>query len=192
MSIPMKCEKCGAVSGFAPRFPCVHPPCDGERYLDKDALRTEVLTELSPTPAEQLTNPSTLAGNVNNPGVELDWEEADRQAEAAADARDLETSPRWPEEYHRTFRAYITRQHRALVDAAVARARDEGRDEGREDADAWYTEQYAPLLALVEEWQEARKEWEACKPGPFPWSAENKTKADRIDRAEAALAAWTR
>ena len=47
-----------------------------------------------------------------------------------------------------------------------------------------------PLVALVAEWREAKKEWEACKPGPFPWSAGNKAKADRIDTAEAALAAW--
>lgn len=42
----MKCEKCGAASGFAPRFPCVHPPCDGERYLDKEALEAQVAAEV--------------------------------------------------------------------------------------------------------------------------------------------------
>ena len=89
-------------------------------------------------------------------------------------------------------KAELNAQVRALVDAARQEGWNEGLDYGINLKKADCKILHAPLLALVEEWQEAMKAWQANKTscGCEECVAERRDKSDRYDRAEAALAAW--
>lgn len=145
------------------------------------------LPNLPPAPAEPLTNPSTLTGNVNNPG--LDFEAAMREARANKGQGFGVDS---------FYRAALNAQVRALIDAAVAnaiRTHEAMAVQVCADAVKATRAEYAPLVALVEEWREARKAvlvignvWAATVGG----TPELDAKLTRLKDAEAALAAWTR